>query len=112
MTQPAQRSSGEPEPADEVARAVRGVPGVASLHTGTFGEVATYLPGRRVEGVRLRDDTAEVHVVLVYGTPVLPAADAIRTAVQALVDTPVHVAVQDVVEEPAAASDPPAAHSP
>lgn len=103
-----QTQPGPPEAADLVAEAVRAVPGVAELHTGTFGEVATYLPGRRVDGVRLRDDLAEVHVVLVYGSPVLETADAIRAAVQPMVGTPVHIAVQDVVDEPAPSPLPPA----
>ncbi|MDQ3158005.1 MAG: Asp23/Gls24 family envelope stress response protein [Actinomycetota bacterium] len=83
--------------ADDVADVVRSVPGVADLHPGTFGEVATYLPGRRVVGVRLRDDVTEVHVVLRFGAPVLLTAEAIRLAVRPLVDTPVNVAVEDVV---------------
>lgn len=94
--------SGEPELAGRVAAAVLTVPGVADLHTGTYGEVATYLPGRRVNGIRLRDDVAEVHVVLVYGVPVLRTADAIRRTVEPLVATPVHVAVEDVVDPPEA----------
>jgi len=32
------------EPADVVAAAVRGVPGVAGLHAGMFGETGTYCP--------------------------------------------------------------------
>ena len=43
------------EPADVVAAAVRSVPGVAGLHAGMFGEVGTYLPGRRVAGIRIVD---------------------------------------------------------
>ncbi|MFD4183444.1 hypothetical protein ACFWPB_20405, partial [Rhodococcus sp. NPDC058514] len=43
----------ETEPADLIADAVLAVPGVAGLHGGMFGEVATYLPGRRVLGVAL-----------------------------------------------------------
>ena len=37
--------------ADRVAAAVIAVPGVAFLHGGVFGEIGTYLPGRRVSGV-------------------------------------------------------------
>ncbi|MGL5861474.1 MAG: hypothetical protein ACRCY9_09490, partial [Phycicoccus sp.] len=62
MTTPA-----TPDLADRVAEAVLAVPGVAGLHGGTFGEVATYLPGRRVIGIRLNDVAAEVHVTVVYG---------------------------------------------
>ena len=94
-----------PELADLVAEAARAVTGVADLHTGTFGEVATYLPGRRVNGVRIRPDVTEVHVVLLWGTPVLAAADAVRAAVSPLVHTPVDVSVEDVID-PRAVSRP------
>ncbi len=90
------------DPADAVADAVRNVPGVVDLHTGTYGEVATYLPGRRVNGVRVRDDGVEVHVVLAYGAPVPRTAHQVRLAVQALIPGPVDVTVQDVVESTAA----------
>ena len=46
----------ETELADSIAAAVLAVPGVAALHPGMFGEVGTYLPGRRVTGVRITDD--------------------------------------------------------
>lgn len=83
---------------DAVAAAVLAVPGVADLHSGTYGEVATYLAGRRVNGVRLRPDgSAEVHVVLLFGVPVLGTADLVRRAVQAVRAGPVDVSVQDVV---------------
>lgn len=36
--------------ADSVAAAALSVPGVSRLHGGSFGEVATYLAGRQVEG--------------------------------------------------------------
>lgn len=84
--------------ADAVAAAVRAVPGVVDLHAGTFGEVATYLPGRRVTGVRVRDDGVAVHVVLRFGVPVLDTAQRVRAAVQVLAPGPVDVSVEDVVE--------------
>ena len=58
------------EPADVVAAAVRAVPGVADLHAGMFGEVGTYLPGRRVSGVRLGEADTDIHVSIVFGAPV------------------------------------------
>lgn len=88
--------SGTPEVADLVAAATRSVPGVSDLHAGAFGEVATYLPGRRVTGVRMADALTEVHVVVTMGTPVLATAAAIRAAVQPLVGTEVQVFVEDV----------------
>lgn len=85
------------ELADEVAAAVRAVPGVVGLHTGTFGEVATYLAGRRVDGVQLRPDGCSVHLVLAWGAPVLVTADLVRSAVAPLVGVPVDVSVEDVL---------------
>ncbi len=91
-----------PEPhldlADLVAAAALAVDGVAGLHTGMFGEVATYLPGRRVDGIRIATEVTEVHLVLVWGAPVLATADAVRAAVQPLVTTRVDITVQDVVD--------------
>lgn len=89
--------------ADQVAAAVRTVPGVADLHAGAFGAVATYLPGRRVNGVAVRPDGCEVHVALRYGSAVQVTADQIRAVVVPLVGTAVHVTVEDVAEpEPSA----------
>lgn len=84
--------------ADEVAAAARAVPGVVGLHTGTFGEVATYLVGRRVDGVQIRPDSCAVHLVLAWGAPVLATADLVRAAVAPLVGTPVDISVEDVLD--------------
>lgn len=86
------------EPADQVAAAVLAVPGVARLHPGMFGEVATYLPGRRVHGVQIRRDSAQVHIVCDWGADIPATADAVRSAVQLIVGTPVDVTVQDLAE--------------
>jgi uncharacterized alkaline shock family protein YloU len=83
--------------ADEVAAAALAVPGVVALHTGTFGEVSTYLAGRRVDGVQLRPDSCAVHLVLAWGAPVLATADRVRAAVEALVRTPVDISIEDVI---------------
>lgn len=82
---------------DQVAAAVLAVPGVAALHGGTFGEAATYLPGRRVRGVRLGEDGTDIHLALVFGTPVQAVAENVRAAVAGLVTAPVHVTVEDIV---------------
>jgi len=84
------------ELADQVAAAVLTVRGVTGLHGGMFGETATYLPGRRVPGVRLTEDVADIHLSVVYGAPVFATAQQVRTAVAALVPGPVNVTVEDV----------------
>lgn len=85
------------ETADVVSRLTLGVPGVAALHPGRFGEAATHLPGRRVTGVQVRDDLVEVHVTLLWGADVLATADAVRAAAEPVVARPVHVTVEDVL---------------
>ena len=91
-----------PTLADQVEAAVRSVPGVAGLHAGAFG-VATYLPGRRIAGIAVRPDSCEVHVVLRWDSPAHQTAARIRAAVAPILNTVVHVAIQDVAEpEPAA----------
>ncbi|WP_261776997.1 hypothetical protein [Rhodococcoides kroppenstedtii] len=94
--------------ADRVAAAVIAVPGVAFLHGGVFGEIGTYLPGRRVAGVAVRDDATEVHIAVTTDAVVRDTADAVRRAVRAVVDKPVNVLVEDVVpaDAPQAGSDP------
>ena len=82
---------------DAIAAAVTSVEGVADLHGGMFGEAATYLPGRRVAGIRVEEHGTEVHVVLLFGYPVRPTAEAVRDAVAAVTPGPVHVTVEDVV---------------
>ncbi|PRY13035.1 Asp23/Gls24 family envelope stress response protein [Kineococcus rhizosphaerae] len=77
--------------ADDVAAAVLTVPGVVRLHAGVLGELGTYLPGRRVGGVRVSEDVLagraplEVHVVVVPGVPVrLTARDVHARVAQEL----------------------------
>ena len=91
-----------PEPtgaelADRVAAAVLAVRGVTGLHGGMFGETATYLPGRRVPGVRLTEDVTDIHLSLAYGSPIAATAQQVRDALTALVTGPVDVTVEDVV---------------
>lgn len=90
--------------ADAIAAAVRAVAGVEDLHTGTFGEVATYLPGRRVQGVQLGPDRCAVHLVLAWGAPVLVTADKVRAVVGPLVGTRVDITIEDVVDPARSAS--------
>lgn len=85
------------EQADAVAAAVSAVPGVAKLHAGMFGEVATYLPGRQVPGIRFADNGTDIHVSLKFGAPVRETASVVREAVAPLVSGPIHVTVEDVV---------------
>ena len=89
------------ETADVVAEAVLACPAVAGLVDD--GSVATYLPGRRVGGVRVDDDGCTLAVALrPDGRPLPELADEVRRAAAAVLpDGPVDVLVADLVlEEP------------
>lgn len=89
--------SEQPDISEVIADAVLATTGVAGLHGGMFGEAATYLPGRRVSGIRIDERGTEVHVTLLIGNPIRETADAVRAAVAPLSEGPVHVVVEDVV---------------
>jgi uncharacterized alkaline shock family protein YloU len=97
--QPPTSAPSQTELAERVATLVRSVPGVVGLHGGVFGEVATYLPGRRVSGIRITPERAEVHVTLVWGEPVRATAEVVRDLVAELTGVPVFVTVEDVVQQ-------------
>jgi len=89
--------------AEAAADATLRVPGVAALSAGTGVEVATYYPGGKTLGVRLRDDGAEVHIVAGRG-PLQPLAEEVAVAVGQVLaaagaGTPVTVVVDDVLAE-------------
>ena len=88
------------ETADAVRTAVLAVPGVVGLHGGAFGEVATYFPGRTVEGVRVRPEGTAVHLVLAWNAPAQATAALVREAVMSITHTPVDIVVADVAEPP------------
>lgn len=70
---------------------------VARLSGGQFGEVATYLPGRRVRGVRLAGGHVEVHVVACWGARVADVAAEVRATVGPVAGgLPIDVHVDDV----------------
>ncbi|GAA1982973.1 hypothetical protein GCM10009817_25410 [Terrabacter lapilli] len=81
-----------------VAAAVRAVPGVVGLHSGAFGQAATYYPGRTVSGVQLRPEVTTVHLVLAWGVPVPATAALVREAVFTVTHGPVDVVVEDVTD--------------
>ncbi len=66
---------------DAVVAAALSCPHVAGMSGGLAGEVATYLPGRQVAGVRLTEDEVEVHIVARWGPSLPEVADAVRDAV-------------------------------
>ena len=99
-------ATAEAQTADAVAAAVVACPAVASLHGGGLRRTATYLPGRRVDGVRITEDRLEVSVVGIQGIPVALLAEQVRSAVGPLVPglaVDVHVAdLQTLDQQPPA----------
>ncbi|GGI96656.1 hypothetical protein GCM10011581_37280 [Saccharopolyspora subtropica] len=86
--------------ASELADRVRAHPSVVRLHGGPFGAIASYLPGRKVVGVRLPDEgePVEVGVVLRLDRPLPDVVAELRGLVAAVVGpVPVDIVVGDVV---------------
>jgi hypothetical protein len=100
--------SGTPGPAvidgvdvDAVAAAVRACAGVAELDGGRFGEVASYLPGRKVPGVVVSDRRVLVQVRSRWGIPAPELAALITTVLAPLIrGYPVDVVVADIDDPP------------
>lgn len=89
---------------EEVARAVAACPDVARLSEGAVAEIASYLPGRRVPGVRIAEDAVEVHIVARWGRPLPEVGEAVATAAApAAAGLPVRVFVDDIDPPPAVA---------
>ncbi|AZG48716.1 Asp23/Gls24 family envelope stress response protein [Gordonia insulae] len=91
MTEPSTSAS-----AGEVADAVTAIPGVTGLYGGVFGEIATYLPGGRVSGVVLSDDSAHIHIVVDLGHDLRAVAAETREVTERLTGTPAVVTVEDI----------------
>ena len=87
---------GVPDP-DAIATVVLGCRDVLGLSGGQFGEVATYLPGRRVTGVRVTSERVSVHVVARYGPPLGEVSARIYRMLGPLVfGLPVDVVIEDI----------------
>lgn len=80
--------------ADQVAAAVADCPGVARLAPGP---IATYLPGRVVTGVAVRESSVRVAVVARYGPALREVTRQVRAAArQAAPGRRVDVAIEDI----------------
>lgn len=93
---PAARTDDGGPLAERLATAVLAVPGVRDLHNGLFGEIATYLPGRRVPGVSLADDHGEIHIVVDAAYDLRGTAARVRNVTEELAARPVTVTVADI----------------
>lgn len=90
-------SAPQPPNAVLIAAAVAGCPAVANLHGGAYGEVATYLPGGLVIGVRTSDDEIALHVIGLWPATLAEIAGQVRAAVEPFAAAiPVSVTVEDL----------------
>lgn len=102
MTVPRQPTTASPHTVDpdlveRAASAALATPGVAALHGGMFGEVATYLPGRRILGITLDEQSCAVHLTVRYPADLYETADRVRAAVEPIVGVPVHITIEDLL---------------
>lgn len=92
---------------DAVAAAVAACAGVSELSGGRFGEIATYLPGRRVAGVTVSADTVTVQVRARWGRPVdAMFAEVLAAAGSMLKGKQLALVVTDVDDPPGTATAP------
>jgi hypothetical protein len=83
--------------AEAIAAAVQDIPSVAALGGGGVTQVATFLPGKRVVGVRVGENTVEVHVTARYGVPLHDLAESVRAAAALHAGgLPVNVSIDDL----------------
>jgi hypothetical protein len=86
---------------DAVAAAVLGCAGVSGLDGGRFGEVASYLPGRKVEGVVTSRGRVRVQIRARWGVAVPELAALIATVLMPLTGPrPVDVVIADIDDPP------------
>lgn len=98
---------------DAVANAVLACPGVSDLTDGRFGDATSYLPGRRLAGVAVREDTVRISVRAKWGVLASDLLEQIRLALTPIVsnrrievviaeiDDPPWLAVQEPLALPA-----------
>jgi hypothetical protein len=97
---------------DAAALAVLSCPGVSGLDGGRFGEVASYLPGRRVAGVIASGGRVRVQVRSRWGIPVADLAAQITAALGPVTGHLVDVIIADIDDPPAVAGRAPAGPGP
>lgn len=81
----------------DVVRLSRSIPGTRIDGVSADVETATYLPGRRVAGVRIREEEVVVRVVCRYGPAVAELAGQVRAAVAATV--PGHPRINVIIDD-------------
>ncbi len=67
---------------DAVHDAVVACPGVAALGSGLPAGATTYLPGRRIPGLRVLDDVVEIEIRMYLGSTQGPGTDEVGARVR------------------------------
>ena len=89
-----------------VAAAVRGCAGVSGLDGGQFGEVASYLPGRKVEGIVVGGGRVRVQIRSQWAVPAPDLAAVIKAMLVPLTgQRPVDVVIGNI-DDPASTPPP------
>ena len=88
---------------DAVAAAVRSCLDVIDLDGGPLDTVASYLPGRRVPGVRVTGDRVTLQLRSRWGVPIPQVGQQVRAAVTPLIpDRRLEIVVSDIADPPEA----------
>jgi hypothetical protein len=91
---------GPPDP-ERIAGVTAACPLVAGLNGGPLGGVATYLPRRRVTGVRVGPAGVDVHVTARYPATIREVDTQLRAALAPhLGGLPLAITVEDYAVEP------------
>ena len=86
---------------DAVASAVRACPGVSDLTDGRFGDGTSYLPGRRLTGVAVREDTLRISVRARWGVSAGDLLDQISLTLTPIVsDRRIEVVIAEIDDPP------------
>lgn len=93
---------------DRIAVVAAAVPGVAALGGGLGTQVATYLPGRRVNGVADRGDRVEIALTAAPSGNLHELAARVQVAVGLLDPRPADVVIADLADP----AEPPLAGTP
>lgn len=89
------------ELAERIAGAVLAHPAVVGLDAGPYGAIASYLPGRRVDGVRIAEDDSAVELAITveFGQQLPSVARQLRAMVREVAgDVRVDVTIVDLVQ--------------
>ncbi|HEY3833364.1 MAG TPA: hypothetical protein VGO03_13790 [Acidimicrobiia bacterium] len=78
------------------AKRIDALPEVVRRSGGVADAVATYMPGDRLVGVRLREGTVEAHVVMAWSTTVDEVERAVVGAVRAEGFQAVDLVIDDI----------------